>query len=79
MPLRYSGIEAPTIIVVLAATSVLEPGRNAASTPTGIERQSTTIRARMPNCIVGTSFSRNSSVIGILDVNARPRSPWKAL
>ena len=79
MPVRNSGIELPMIISVLAVTSRFEPGRSAASTPTGIATMTTTNRLSRPSSSVATTRRSKISFWGICVTSVKPRSPCSRL
>ena len=79
MPVRNSGIELPMIIIVLAVTSRLDPGRSAASTPIGMATATTTKRLSRPNSIVAAMRRSKMSFCGICVTRVRPRSPCNRL
>ena len=81
MPVTNSGIELPTIMAVLAATSRLDPGFSAASTPIGTATVTTTMRLKTPNSTVAGMRRSNRRLIETLSLTlARltPRSPCNA-
>ena len=82
MPVTNSGIELPTIMAVLAATSRLDPGFSAASTPIGTATVTTTMRLKTPNSTVAGMRRSNRRLIETLSLTPwpvlTPRSPCNA-